>query len=143
MSTTSGRFSSAAAAAQQATPTGVSRREGWYRLTLIGCSALVMAVLWQGPQHTWGWIWLPLMMVWMVVQIHLGQRAADARRVLPLGFRRQWGLAQGWNLLVIMVPGWFWLVACLASPWWLTTTTALLGAAPMVWVASRLVREGR
>ncbi len=143
MDTSTGRFTTAAGAAQTATPQGISRSEGRYRLGLFVAQAALLAFIWQCPQRGWGIAMAAAQFVWILLIITLSRAAARRSGVLPRGFRRAYGWAAAWSLLVVVVGGWLWQVEKIPTAWPITTLVSFLGALPLIWVNARLARNGR
>jgi hypothetical protein len=138
------RFTSAAAAAQRRSPTGVSRREGWAGIALAGTEAVSFSVIFQAHNVLWGgivmWATIGVMQVGILA---ISAWASRARGVHPRGFTRDLVLAGGWAVLCIGIGGWFWIAqGPHSTSALLTTVAAIVAVLPVVFVFARVVREG-
>jgi hypothetical protein len=138
------RFTSAAAAAQRRSPTGVSRRQGWAGIALAGTEMVSLSVTFQAHNLPWGgivmWATNCLTLVGILV---ISVWASRARRVHPRGFTRSLVVAGGWAVLCIGIGGWFWIAqGPHSTSALLTTVAAVVGFLPMGLVFARVVREG-
>lgn len=142
MQTPSGRFSTAAREAGETSPPGVSRREGWFGVSLATLQAFCLAVVFQAQNMVWGGLILAGTLGLNLLGIlAMTTMSARVRGVHPRGHRRALGRAGGWAVVVTAVGGWLWIAQGPHDSSAATTTAvAVVAYIPFLLAAARFVR---